>query len=79
MAWLGAVGEVDVSGVAAVGQTLGARFIDQVAAAAADRAGMGKTEAGKAEAGKAGTGKAGTGKAGTGKAAAGKAEKETGQ
>jgi hypothetical protein len=38
VAWLGAVGEVDVSGVAAVGQTLGARFIDQVAAAAADKA-----------------------------------------
>jgi len=34
VARLGAVGEVDVSGIAAVGQTLGARFIDQVAAAA---------------------------------------------
>jgi bifunctional ADP-heptose synthase (sugar kinase/adenylyltransferase) len=54
VAWLGAVGEVDVSGVAAVGQTLGARFIDQVAAAAAgraagDRAGAGRAEADKAE------------------------------
>jgi hypothetical protein len=38
-----------VSGVAAVGQTLGARFIDQVAAAAADRAEAGKAEADKAE------------------------------
>lgn len=38
VARLGAVGEVDVSGIAAVGQTLGARFIDQVAAAAADKA-----------------------------------------
>jgi sugar/nucleoside kinase (ribokinase family) len=35
VARLGAVGEVDVSGIAAVGQTLGARFIDQVATAAA--------------------------------------------
>jgi sugar/nucleoside kinase (ribokinase family) len=34
VARLGAVGEVDVSGIAAVGPTLGARFIDQVAAAA---------------------------------------------
>jgi sugar/nucleoside kinase (ribokinase family) len=34
VARLGAVGEVDVSGIAAVGQTLGARFIDQVATAA---------------------------------------------
>jgi sugar/nucleoside kinase (ribokinase family) len=33
VARLGAVGEVDVSGIAAVGQTLGARFIDQVATA----------------------------------------------
>ncbi len=38
VAWLGAVGEVDVTGIAAVGQTLGARFIDQVAAAAANKA-----------------------------------------
>jgi sugar/nucleoside kinase (ribokinase family) len=37
VARLGAVGEVDVSGIATVGQTLGARFIDQVAAAAADK------------------------------------------
>jgi sugar/nucleoside kinase (ribokinase family) len=35
VARLGAVGEVEVAGVAEVGQTLGARFIDQVAAAAA--------------------------------------------
>ena len=35
VARLGAVGEVDVSGIAAVGQTLGARFIEQVATAAA--------------------------------------------
>jgi sugar/nucleoside kinase (ribokinase family) len=35
VARLGAVGEVEVTGVAEVGQTLGARFIDQVAAAAA--------------------------------------------
>jgi sugar/nucleoside kinase (ribokinase family) len=34
VARLGAVGEVDVSGIAAVGQTLGARFINQVATAA---------------------------------------------
>jgi sugar/nucleoside kinase (ribokinase family) len=34
VARLGAVGEVDVSGIAAVGQTLGARFIDLVATAA---------------------------------------------
>jgi sugar/nucleoside kinase (ribokinase family) len=38
VARLGAVGEVEVSGVAEVGQTLGARFIDQVAAAAAKKA-----------------------------------------
>ena len=38
VARLGAVGEVDVSGIAEVGQTAGARFIDQVAAAAADKA-----------------------------------------
>jgi sugar/nucleoside kinase (ribokinase family) len=38
VARLGAVGEVEVTGVAQVGQTLGARFIDQVAAAAAERA-----------------------------------------
>jgi sugar/nucleoside kinase (ribokinase family) len=37
VARLGAVGEVDVSGIATVGQTLGARFIDQVAAAAAEK------------------------------------------
>jgi sugar/nucleoside kinase (ribokinase family) len=74
VAWLGAVGEVDVSGVAAVGQTLGARFIDQVAAAAADRA-----EAGRAGAGKAGAGKAEADKAEADKAEADKAEKETGQ
>jgi sugar/nucleoside kinase (ribokinase family) len=36
VARLGAVGEVDVSGIAAVGQTLGARFIDQVATAASN-------------------------------------------
>lgn len=42
-----------MSGVAAVGQTLGARFIDQVAAAAADRAEAGKAEKGKAEKDKA--------------------------
>jgi sugar/nucleoside kinase (ribokinase family) len=38
VARLGAVGEVDVSGFAEVGRTAGARFIDQVAAAAADKA-----------------------------------------
>jgi sugar/nucleoside kinase (ribokinase family) len=38
VARLGAVGEVEVTGVAEVGQTLGARFIDQVAAAAAEKA-----------------------------------------
>ncbi len=38
VARLGAVGEVEVTGVAQVGQTLGARFIDQVAAAAAEKA-----------------------------------------
>ena len=38
VARLGAVGEVEVTGVAEVGQTLGARFIDQVAAAAASKA-----------------------------------------
>jgi sugar/nucleoside kinase (ribokinase family) len=38
VARLGAVGEVDVSGIATVGRTLGARFIDQVSAAAADKA-----------------------------------------
>jgi sugar/nucleoside kinase (ribokinase family) len=38
VARLGAVGEVDVSGIAEVGRTAGARFIDQVAAAAADKA-----------------------------------------
>jgi sugar/nucleoside kinase (ribokinase family) len=38
VARLGAVGEVEVTGVAEVGQTLGARFIDQVAAAAARKA-----------------------------------------
>ena len=36
VARLGAVGEVDVSGIAAVGQTLGARFIDQVSTAASN-------------------------------------------
>jgi sugar/nucleoside kinase (ribokinase family) len=36
VARLGAVGEVEVAGIAQVGQTLGARFIDQVAAAAAN-------------------------------------------
>jgi sugar/nucleoside kinase (ribokinase family) len=38
VARLGAVGEVEVTGAAEVGQTLGARFIDQVAAAAANEA-----------------------------------------
>jgi sugar/nucleoside kinase (ribokinase family) len=37
VARLGAVGEVDMADIAAVGQTLGARFIDQVAAAAANK------------------------------------------
>ena len=32
--WLGAVGEVEVAGISTAGQTLGAKFIDQVAAAA---------------------------------------------
>jgi hypothetical protein len=36
VARLGAVGEVEVAGISTAGQTLGARFIDQVAAAAKD-------------------------------------------
>jgi sugar/nucleoside kinase (ribokinase family) len=36
VARLGAVGEVEVAGISTAGQTLGARFIDQIAAAAAD-------------------------------------------
>jgi sugar/nucleoside kinase (ribokinase family) len=36
--WLGAVGEVEVAGISTAGQTLGAKFIDQVAVASQRRA-----------------------------------------
>ena len=44
---LGAVGEVEVAGISTAGQTLGARFIEQVAAAA-DVGGMAAADIGHA-------------------------------
>jgi hypothetical protein len=38
VARLGAVGEVEVEGISTAGQTLGAKFIDHMAAAAAKKA-----------------------------------------
>jgi hypothetical protein len=38
VARLGAVGEVEVEGISTAGQTLGAKFIDRMAAAAAEKA-----------------------------------------
>jgi len=39
VARLGAVGEVEVAGISTAGQTLGAKFIDQVAAAVREEPG----------------------------------------
>jgi sugar/nucleoside kinase (ribokinase family) len=44
VARLGAVGEVEVAGISTAGQTLGAKFIDQMAAAAARNAAVRKAE-----------------------------------
>ncbi len=43
---LGAVGEVEVAGISTAGQTLGARFVDQMAAAAPESGGPAAAEAG---------------------------------
>ena len=42
VARLGAVGEVEVAGISTAGQTLGAKFIDRMAAAAAEKAATGR-------------------------------------